>query len=134
MTPRILYRAAAVLLVLFAAGHQFGFRQVDPSWQADAVVQSMRTTRFAVQGFTRDYWSFFSGFGFFVTVLLIFSALLAWQLGGVSPEVRAGLALARWSLAIAYAAIAVLTWRYFFLAPGILATLVAICLAVAAAL
>jgi hypothetical protein len=64
MKPRSLYRLAAVLLVLFAAGHQLGFRRVSPEWNADAVVRAMQTTSFTVQGFTRTYWHFFSGVGF----------------------------------------------------------------------
>jgi len=43
------------------------------------------------------------------------------------PEVRFST-----SLAIAYVVIAALTWRYFFMAPGILATIVALLLTVAA--
>ena len=134
MIPVILYRVSAVLLLLFAAGHQFGFRHVDPEWKADATVAAMRDTRFPVQGFQRTYWEFFSGFGFFVTVLLLFSAVFAWQVGGLSPEARQTLTPVRWAFAITYVIIAALTWRYFFMAPGILATLGALLLLVAAAL
>ena len=128
----ILYRVAAVLLVLFAAGHQLGFRNVDPGWHADAVVAAMRGTRFTVQGFTTDYWGFFSGFGFFVTALLLFSAILSWSLGGTSAAVLAEMRLVRWSFAAAYVVIAAMTWRYFFMAPGVFASLVAACLVAAA--
>src|SRR6476620_5143587 len=134
MLPVILYRVSAVVLLLFAAGHQYGFRQVDPTLKADATVAAMRDVRFLIQGFQRTYWEFFSGFGFFVTVLLLFSAVFAWQVGGLSPEVRQTLAPVRWVFAIAYVVIAALTWRYFFMAPAILATLGALLLAVAAAL
>ena len=46
----LLYRVSSGLLVLFALGHHFGFRRVDPRWGADAVVAAMRGTRFEVQG------------------------------------------------------------------------------------
>jgi hypothetical protein len=132
MMPVILYRVSAVVLLLFAAGHQFGFRQVDPQWKADTTVAAMRDVRFPVQGFQRTYWEFFSGFGFFVTMLLLFSAVFAWQVGGLSPDVRRTLAPVLWAFAITYVVIAALTWRYFFMAPGILATIVALLLTVAA--
>jgi len=128
MKPSIYYRVAAGLLVLFAAGHQLGFRKVDPSWNADVVASAMQATHFTVQGFTRAYWDFFSGFGFFVTAFLLFSAVLAWELGGLSADVLRALSRVRWALAICYAAIAILTWSYFFIAPGAFATLVAVCL------
>ena len=127
-----LYRISAALLVLFALGHQFGFRSVDPAWQADAVVGAMQTTRFTVQGFTRTYWNFFSGFGFFVTALLLFSGVLAWELGRLRPDVLGQLSRALWAFAICYTAIAIMTWAYFFIAPGVFASLIALCLILAA--
>lgn len=50
MGVSLLYRVSSGLLVLFALGHHFGFRRVDPRWGADAVVAAMRGTRFEVQG------------------------------------------------------------------------------------
>ena len=88
MKTSVLYRVAAVLLVLFAAGHNIGFRRVDPRWRADAVVGAMQTTRFAVGSFGRTYWDFYAGFGFFVTAFLLFAAVLAWQRG--SPGNKEG--------------------------------------------
>ena len=131
MTPALLYRIASVLLVLYALGHQMGFRRVHPQWNADATVDSMKRT-FAVQGRTRSYWDFFSGFGFFCTALLLFSAVLAWQLGMVAPEVLAALGLVRWSFAACFVAMTAMTWRYFFPAPTIFSALVAVCLILAA--
>lgn len=127
-----LYTTATVLLLLFAIGHQLGFRKVDPSWHADQVVQAMQYTRMNVGRFQRTYWDFFSGFGFFVTALLLFSAITAWTLGHSSAG--DDLRLLRWSLAICYVVIAVLTWLNFFLIPGLFSTVIALCLVAAAAL
>jgi hypothetical protein len=129
---KTLYTTATVLLLLFAIGHQLGFRKVDPSWHADQVVQAMQYTTMNVQGFRRTYWDFFSGFGFFVTAMMLFSALTAWTLGHASAG--ADLGVLRWSLAVCYVVIAALTWLNFFLIPGIFATAVALCLVAAAAL
>ena len=133
LRPSVLYRVSAVLLVLFALGHQIGFRQVDPSWNADAVAGAMQSVRFEVQGFDRTYWEFFSGFGFFVTTLLVFSAVLAFELSRLPAQVLRAFSRVRWAFALCYLVIAVLTWGYFFLAPGIFATVAAFCLALAAA-
>src|SRR5205085_1740670 len=99
MSSTLLYRVASVLLVLYAAGHQIGFRRVDPTWNAAATVAAMKVP-FTVQGQTRSYWDFFSGFGFFCTGLLVFAAVLAWQLSAVPPEVLRALTLARWAFAV----------------------------------
>ena len=132
MSPSVLYRAASVLLVLFAFGHQLGFRRVDPRWGVSAAIEALKATQFQVQGMTRTYWDFFSGFGFFVTVLLVFAAVLAFQLGGLPKESLRGLRLVTWAFALCFVVITLLTWRYFFIAPLIFSSLVALCLVLAA--
>lgn len=134
MTSSLFYRIAAVLLVLFAIGHQLGFRQTKGMTGADSVVSLMKSVHFTVQGFQRAYYDFYVGFGFFVTAFLLFSALLSWQLGSVSQEVLAQIPWATWGLAACFLVVAVLSWAYFFLAPGIFASLVFACLIVAAGL
>jgi hypothetical protein len=132
MNPSLLYRVAAVLLVLFAAGHQYGFRQVDPAWGMDATVSAMKTIEFQIQGVTRNYWGFYSGFGFFVTVLLLFSAILAWQLGGLPADTLRSIPLLTWAFAATFVVITLMTWRYFFPAPLVFSVLVTLCLILAA--
>jgi len=46
MKASLFYRIASVLLVLFAVGHTFGFRQNNPDWGAEAVLGSMRSVHF----------------------------------------------------------------------------------------
>ena len=53
MKASVFYRIAAVLLLLFAIGHTLGFRQSDPHWGVDALLASMRSIHFDVQGFNR---------------------------------------------------------------------------------
>ncbi len=108
MKARILYRISAVLLVLFAAGHTFGFRQNNPAWGADAVLGLMRSVHFDAQGFTRTYWDFFSAFGLFFSVFLLFAAVLAWLLGGLPAEILARVRSIAWALAICFVAITAL--------------------------
>jgi len=126
MKPSLLYRISSGLLALFALGHTIGFRRVDPQWNADSVVNGMRTVNFHVLGFDRSYWDFFSGFGFFASVFLFFSAILAWQFGSMSREALVAIPVVRWSFAACFVLIAVLTWRYFFIPPAVLSTLVAL--------
>ena len=132
MSPTLLYRVAAVLLALFGLAHQFGFRQIDPRWGVDSALGTLKATQFEVQGMTRTYWDFFSGFGFFVTVLLFFAAILAFQLGGLSNETLRSIGLVRWSFALTFVVITALTWRYFFMAPLVFSGLIALCLLLAA--
>jgi hypothetical protein len=128
----ILYRISSVLLLLFAAGHTFGFRQNNPEWGADAVLALMRSVHFDAQGFTRTYWDFFSAFGLFFSVFLLFSAVLAWLLAGLPAETLARVRSLAWALAICFVAVTVLNWRYTFVIPIVFSTLITVCLIAAA--
>jgi len=130
--PRILYRISSVLLLLFAAGHTFGFRQNDPEWGADAVVGLMHSVHFNAQGFTRTYWDFFSAFGLLFTVFLLFAAVVAWLLGGLPAETFARVRSIAWALAICFAAVTALSWRYTFTTPIVFSALITACLTAAA--
>jgi hypothetical protein len=128
VTPKILYRTAAVLLLLFAALHTVGFTQIDPSWGIDELIARLRSTTFLAQGQTRSYWDFYIGLGYSVTVWQLVAGLAAWELG----RTTAALPLLRWGLVGAMAATAWLSWRYIFPAPLVLSLLIAGCLAWAA--
>jgi hypothetical protein len=132
MKASVFYRIAAVLLLLFAVGHTLGFRQSDPQWGVDALLGSMRSIHFDAQGFTRTYWDFFSAFGLFFSVFLLFAAILAWLLGGLPAETLARVRSIAWTLAICFVAVTVLSWRYAFTTPIVFSTLITLCLTVAA--
>jgi hypothetical protein len=130
----ILYRVSSVLLLLFAAGHTLGFRQNNPEWAADAVLGLMRTVHFDAQGFNRTYWDFFSAFGFYLSVFLLFSAVLTWLLSTLPAETLARVRSIAWALAICFVAVTALTWRYAFTTPLVFSTLITVCLIAAARL
>lgn len=126
------YRIAAVLLVLFAIGHTLGFRQDNPEWKATSVISAMQATHFDAQGFNRSYWDFFSAFGLFFSVFILFAAALAWQLAGLNAETLAKISGIQWSLAICFIAITGLSWRYAFTLPLVFSTVITVCLIAAA--
>ena len=127
-----LYRIASVLLVLFAAGHTLGFRQNNPQWGADAVLALMRSVHFDAQGFSRTYWDFFSAFGLFFSVFLLFAAVLAWLLSGLPAEILSRVRSIAWALAISFAAITALSCRYAFTLPIVFSALITVVLSAAA--
>jgi hypothetical protein len=132
MKVSLIYRIASVLLMLFAVGHTLGFRQTLPEWGVNSLVASMRTIHFNAQGFNRSYYDFYVGFGLFVSVLLLFASVSAWQLGGMNREALARIPGIRWSLAICFVAVTALSWMYFFLIPIIFSSVIAVCLLMAA--
>jgi hypothetical protein len=132
MKASIFYRIAAVLLLLFAVGHTLGFRQSDPSWGVDALLGSMRSIHFEVQGFNRTYWDFFAAAGFSVGVFYLFAAVLAWQLGGLQAETLALMRGTAWSFVLCFGAITLVSWRYLFILPIAFSIMITLCLTAAA--
>ena len=132
MKASLFYRIAAVLLLLFAVGHTLGFRQSDPTWGVDTLLGSMRSIHFDVQGFSRTYWDLFVAAGFSVGVFYLFAAVLAWQLGGLPAETLAVMRVTVWALALCFAAITVVSWRYLFILPIVFSIVITVCLIAAA--
>jgi hypothetical protein len=92
----------------------------------------MRSIHFDAQGFSRTYWDFFSAFGLFFSVFLLFAAVLAWQLGGLPLEIFARMRRTAWALAICFAAVTALCFRYAFTAPIVFSTMITMFLLAAA--
>ncbi len=92
----------------------------------------MRSVHFDAQGFTRTYWDFFSAFGLFFSVFLLFAAVLAWLLAGLPAETLPRVSAIAWALAICFVAITALSWRYAFTIPIVFSTLITVCLTAAA--
>jgi hypothetical protein len=134
MKASLPYRIASVLLLFFAIGHTLGFRQNNPEWGAGSVIDSMQAIHFDAQGFSRTYWDFFSAFGLFFSVFLLLAAVLAWQLGGLPAETFARMRSSAWALAICFAAITALSFKYAFTTPIVFSTVITICLIVGASL
>ena len=130
MKASAFYRIAAVLLLLFDVGHTSGFPWSDPTWKVD--LGSMQSTHFYIFGSSRTYWDFYVGFGLFVSVFLLLAVILAWQLAGLPPESLALMRGTTWGFALCFAAITVLSWKYFFVIPIVFSIVTTVCLIAAA--
>jgi len=76
MNPVLLLRVAAVISLLFAAGHTLGgVKSRSPIGETD-VLAAMRTFRFEVAGVDRSYLEFYRGFGFLLGVYLLVQTIL----------------------------------------------------------
>jgi len=132
MKASTFYRIAAFLLLFFAVGHTLGFRQYDPKWGVDVVLNSMRTIHFDVQGFNRTYWDLFVAAGFSVGVFFFFASVLAWQLSRLPVETLALLRGIAWAFALCFAAITFVSWRHLFILPIVFSVAITLCLTTAA--
>jgi len=133
MTPLILYRIASGLLLFFAAAHTFGLlrsKNLPPA--AKIVRASMNKIRFKYLGRNSTWGGFYLGFGLLATVFLLLSSALAWALGDLVQFNPASFRFVAWAFFLSQAANCYLSWKYFFAPPGIIASLVVVCLGLAA--
>jgi len=128
MTARLLYRITTFVLVLFAAGHTFGFLTFRPSSREGlAVYEAMNSVQFEFSGARYSYADFYTGFGLTVTAYMLFCAFLAWHLGSLAAGQPRAIAVLAWMFAAVQLACLVLNVRYFFLVPILFSVVVVAC-------
>ena len=129
MTATLLYRITAVVLVLFAAGHTFGFLSFRPSSpEGLAVYNAMNSVNFDFNGAVRSYAVFYTGFGLMVTAYLLFCSFLAWHLGSLAASQPKAIGVLAWAFVAVQLASLVLSVLYFFLVPVLLSAIILVCL------
>lgn len=131
MKPTALLRIAAVLTLIHCILHTVGGVFASPKHGAEelAVIETMKAHRFAVMGSMRSYWDFFFGYGLFVTIVLFVHALFFWQLAAFAKSNSAWLRPILGLFFFNFIAMAVVSWRYFFIGPAVTELLIAVCLA-----
>ncbi len=130
--PVLFLRIAAVLTFIHAVLHTIGgvFGEAGPGPAAIAV-EAMKANQFLLMGHTRNYWEFYRGLGLAVTILLTAEAVLFWLLGSLAKTDARRLRPILATFLLAYAALALNSYAYFFLAPVIVESLIAACLGLA---
>jgi hypothetical protein len=128
MNATLLYRIAAVLLLIFAAGHTVGFLHFKPPTpEGVAVREAMDRVQFHVRGAAYSLGGFYVGFGLYVGLGLLFSAFLALHLGGLAATNPRAIGAIGWIFCLQQAGGLVLSWFYFSTVPVIFSVLVTIC-------
>jgi hypothetical protein len=132
MRTVLFLRIASVLTLIHAALHTVGgvFGKAAPGVQ-QATVAVMKANEFPAMGATRSYWDFYMGFGLVVSVFLTMEAIVFWQLGSLAKTDALRLRPVLATFLIGFLGVAVVSYRYFFVAPVITEILIALCLGLA---
>jgi ABC-type multidrug transport system permease subunit len=130
--PVIFLRIASVLTLIHSVLHTIGgvFGKIDPG-PASVAVAAMKANQFQWQGNMRSFWEFYRGMGLAVTIFLTFEAVVFWQLSSLAKTDAKRLRPVLAVFALAYLAMAVNSQMYFFLAPVIVETIIAVSLVLA---
>jgi len=133
VTATVLYRIAAIIFVLFAVGHTYGFLSLRaPSAEGRAVYGSMDAVHFELSGRSYSYGNFYRGFGLSCTVSMLLSAFLAWHLGQLARSTPTAVGFMGWAFFFLQLPGVVLSFLYFGPPPMVLSALVALLLGCAA--
>lgn len=127
----MMLRTASVITLVFAAGHTLGGLQ---SWSPPGeteVLREMRSFRFDAEGASRTYWDFYIGFGLMISVFLFAQSVVLWQLSAVARRDGALVRPILGAFFVSTVATAALAWRFFFTTPLVLASTIALFLALA---
>jgi hypothetical protein len=92
---------------------------------------AMQSNRFPMMGVSRSYADLYIGFGLAISIFLAIEAVVFWQLGSLAKldAVRIRPILATFT--VAYLALAVNSWQFFFAGPVVTEVLIAACLVLA---
>ena len=127
-----LFRVAALVFILFAAGHTFGFLSFRaPTPEGRAVYDAMSQVHFMVDGTDYSYGSFYRGFGLSCSVAMLFSAFLSWHLGELARRLPQAIGALGWIFCATQLAGVFITIKYFGAIQAIFSAAVAICIGAA---
>jgi hypothetical protein len=133
MKATLLYRIAALVFVLFAAGHTLGFLKFKaPTPEGRAVREAMSNVHFLFGKSVRSFADFYVGFGLYVTAYLLFSAFLSWHLGNLAASDPQAIGALGWVFFVVQVASLALSLIYFAAPPALTSAVVAACLGWAA--
>jgi hypothetical protein len=121
------FRITSVVILLFAAGHTFGFLTFRPATaEGQAVWAAMNSVHFAAKHGTYSYGGFYVGFGLFVSAFYLFEAWLVWFLGRMAERGAMEACTIAWGLCVLHVVGVGLTVRYFAGAPAVLSAVAAV--------
>lgn len=131
MTATLLLRVAAIISLLFTAGHTMGGLKKWSPMGDNPVLKAMTDVRFEVMGANRSYLDFFMGFGWSLSVTMLLQSILLWQIANLArtdaPRVRPIIAV----FALAQLAGGIIAWRFIFPVPALFSVILLVALVAA---
>ena len=131
MTTTLWLRIAAVVSLLFTAGHTMGGLKRWSPMGDNPVLQAMSTVRFETMGASRSYLDFYLGFGWSLSVAMLMQSVLLWQMASLARTDAAAVRPLIAVVALATVAGGVIAWRFIFPVPALFSAVLVSCLAVA---
>jgi hypothetical protein len=132
MKPKILLRIAAILLVLFAAGHTSGHlgRKKNPDPEGQKVLQAMERYKFTFMGTEQTLDGHMEGYGMGFTFMLVALIGLLWIISIRTENDPKYSQLLLYPILFFMLGNAYVAYRYFFMGPTVFSLIVCLLLVV----
>jgi hypothetical protein len=131
MKPVLFLRIASVLTLIHAILHTVGGVFGKPAPGVATSVAAIMRSRFPVFGVMRSYSDFYLGLGLGISVFLTVDAIAFWILASMAKSDATRLRPLLGIFTLGYLAMAVNSYLFFFAAPVIVESLIAVCLVIA---
>lgn len=119
MTTTLLLRIAALISMLFAAGHSLGGLQKWSPTSDNDVLKAMTDVHFDMMGVSRSYLDLYLGLGWSISVFMLLQTVLLWQMAAIAKtnaaQVRGMIA----AFALATLVSGIIAWRLIFPVPAL---------------
>src|SRR5436305_13110070 len=126
MRTSLLLRIAAVITLLFFAGHTSGIPWTPAVGPAELpVIEAMKGPSFDVVGSMRTYWDLYQGFGLTISCLLLLEAVVLWQLSTLARTDAFRLRPIIAAFFIGFVINTLLALKYFFVIPLVMSIAIA---------
>jgi len=121
-------RIASALTFIHAVLHTVGgvFGKTPPG-PATFVVDTMKANPIQALGVTRTYFEYYRGMGLGVSISLTAESIVFWQLSNLAKTAAPQLRPVFATFMVAYLVFALNSYLYFFAAPVLVETLIALC-------
>jgi hypothetical protein len=119
MTTTLLLRIAAIISLLFTAGHTMGGLKKWSPMGDNAVLKAMTDVHFDVMSTNRSYFDFFMGFGWSISVGMLLQSILLWQMATIARTDAASVRPMIAVFALAQVASGIIAWRFIFPVPAL---------------
>lgn len=119
MTATVLLRIAAIISLLFTAGHTMGGLKKWSPMGENAVLKAMTDVRFEAMGANRSYLDFFMGFGWSISVAMLLQSILLWQMATLVRHDAASVRPMIAAFVFAQLASGIIAWHFIFPVPAL---------------
>ncbi len=125
LSPVALIRLSSILFVMLTIGHTSAYPwTTDHDIQKKQLVASMKSVDLVFAGERSSYWSLYFGWGLYVAVLLLTLTIILWFLSDVAHLAPRRVGIMIQIISVSCLAGAYLSFRFFYVPPFILLSVI----------